>query len=61
MCIICVEYAKGKMTPDEGLSALKEIKETLEETHAAEVYANMLREWWDEWDDLEWENMPQTD
>ena len=61
MCIICVEYAKGKMTPDEGLRALREVRETLEPEHGTEVYSELLRDWWDEWDDWEWENMPQTD
>ena len=61
MCIVCVEYGKGKMTPDEGLRALKEVRKTLEPEHSAEVYNELLRDWWDEWDDWEWENMPQTD
>ena len=61
MCILCVEYQKGKMTPDEGLKVLKEVRETLEPEHGTEIYSKLLRDWWDEWDDWEWENMPQTD
>jgi hypothetical protein len=56
MCMICVEYEKGKMSPLEGLRALKEItSETLEEKKHAEEVADKL--WFDEWR----LNVPQTD
>ena len=57
MCLVCIEYSKGKMTAEEALRALGEMSPDLEEEHAERVYKNLLEEWWQEWH----ENMPQTD
>ena len=57
MCIVCVEYAKGKMTPDEGLRAVGEMAPTMDDEHFEEVTKMLLDEWWLSWT----ENMPQTD
>ena len=56
MCIVCVEYAKGKMTPLEGLRALGEMGSKTEEEkkHIEEVTEQL---WIDEWR----QNVPQTD
>ena len=61
MCLICVEYSKGKMTPDEGLAAFEETKDALGQKHADEVRAMLLEAWWNEYANSDWENMPQTD
>lgn len=45
MCLICVEFQKGKMTIDEGWKNLSEMRETIEEEHITEV-EEML---WDAW------------
>jgi len=57
VCLVCIEYSKGKMTAEEALRALGEMSPDLEEEHAERVYKNLLEEWWQEWH----ENMPQTD
>ena len=56
MCIVCIEYLKGKMTPAEGLRALSEVeaKTTEDKKHIEEI---KIKLWLDEWH----ENMPQTD
>jgi hypothetical protein len=54
MCIVCIEYSKGKMTPAEGLRALGEVKATEDKEHIEKV---KMKLWLDEWH----ENMPQTD
>lgn len=38
MCLICVQYQKGRLEPLEGLRNLKEMKEGLDEEHYYEVY-----------------------
>jgi len=43
MCLICIEYEKGKLLPEEGLRNLEEMKPQLEEKHYFEV-SNMLTE-----------------
>jgi len=54
MCLICIEYPKGKLTPIEGLQNLEEMKPKLEEKHYNEVYNKLyddylereLEEYW---------------
>jgi len=57
MCLVCIEYAKGKMTPNEALHALNEMLESEEEEHLQEVAKKLLEDWWERWN----ENIPQTD
>ena len=56
MCLVCIEYAKGNLLPEEGLRNLQEMKPQMEEDHYWKVY-NMLSddhteqeldEWWEE-------------
>jgi len=39
MCLVCVEYEKGKLRIDEAFHNLGEIKEIIGEDHYKEVYA----------------------
>tara|TARA_A100001515_G_C4565162_1_gene207885 strand:- start:484 stop:669 length:186 start_codon:yes stop_codon:yes gene_type:complete len=56
MCLVCIEYSKGKLLPEEGLRNLKEMKPSMEEDHYWEVHAKLtedldeqeLDEWWEE-------------
>jgi hypothetical protein len=38
MCLICIEYPKGKLTPLEGLRNLEEMRPQLEEEHYLKTY-----------------------
>ena len=38
MCLICIEYQKGKLQPLEGLRNLEEMKPDLEKDHYYKVY-----------------------
>ena len=57
MCLICIEYAKEKMTIDEAYRALGEMKNELDKEHFKEILNKLDEDWWIEW----LENMPQTD
>ena len=57
MCLICIEYAKQKMTVAEGYRALVEMSESIGDEHAMEVAEMLEKELWKEWI----EKMPQTD
>jgi hypothetical protein len=56
MCLICIEYAKGKLLPSEGLRNLEEMKPQLEKKHYYEVYNKLeddilekqLEDYWEE-------------
>jgi len=56
MCLVCIEYEKGKLFPEEGLRNLMEMKPQMEEEHYWEVHnklsddyaENQLEEWWEE-------------
>ena len=39
MCIICVDFQKGSLTPTEAWRNLQEMKETLDDEHQDEVVA----------------------
>lgn len=39
MCLICLEYMKGKMTKREGYRALSEVAKDLPQEHVIEVFA----------------------
>ena len=48
MCLVCIEYSKGKLLPEEGLRNLKEMKLLMEEDHYWEVHAKLSstdRDW----------------
>lgn len=45
MCLICVEFQKGKLTVEEGWKNLSEMEDTISEEHKEEV-EEML---WDGW------------
>lgn len=57
MCLVCIEYAKGKMTPDEALNALHEIASEPYDEHAKELLTKLLEDSWHSWN----KGMPQTD
>jgi len=57
MCIICIEYAKGKMTIKEAHRALNEMGTELDQKHIKEIVDILDRDWWNQW----LEKMPQTD
>jgi len=57
MCIVCIEYAKGKMTTEEGLRALGELETAEERKHVEEVRERLEKLWFEEWR----QNVPQTD
>jgi hypothetical protein len=41
MCVLCVEYAKSKMTVAEARSVLREMRSTLDKAHVAEIEAKL--------------------
>ena len=43
MCIICVDFQKQKMTPQDARRALREMRQSVGEAHAVEV-AEMIEE-----------------
>ena len=43
MCLVCIEYEKGKLTIKEGIRNIGEMRESVGEKHYNEVY-NMLTE-----------------
>ena len=57
MCIICVEYAKGKMTPNEALHALGEVSTDPPDEHMEELAIKLMEDFWAHWHEI----MPQTD
>ena len=56
MCLICIEYEKGKLLPQEGLRNLKEMRPQLDEAHYSEISSKLyedllerqLEEFWEE-------------
>jgi hypothetical protein len=57
MCIVCVEYAKGKMTPNEALRALGEVTTDPPDKHTEELVIKLMEDFWAHWHEI----MPQTD
>ena len=57
MCIVCVEYAKGKMTPNEALHALEEVSTDPPDEHTEELAIKLMEDFWAHWHEI----MPQTD
>tara|TARA_R100000152_G_C6682306_1_gene115888 strand:+ start:72 stop:263 length:192 start_codon:yes stop_codon:yes gene_type:complete len=57
MCIICVEFEKGKLSLDEAVRNYGEMKETLPEEHQKEVEALIFNNFpfYHGWDDEYWE------
>jgi len=54
MCLVCIEYAKQKLTIEEGISNITEMKQEVGEEHFLEVYNQLhddlvdrnLEEYW---------------
>ena len=42
MCLVCIEYSKQKLTPEEAIRNLNEMKTIIDEAHFKEVYDKML-------------------
>ena len=42
MCLVCVEYGKGKLKFNEAFKNLGEIKELIGEEHYDEVYSSLM-------------------
>ncbi len=57
MCLICIEYEKGKLLPLEGLRNLEEMKSTLEEKHYHEVYCKLYDDFLEQEQDEYWESI----
>lgn len=49
MCLICIEWEKGKLTLEEALRNYREIAVTLEPDHAEEVADKLQIELMKEW------------
>lgn len=45
MCLICVEFQKGKLAVLEAFQNLSEMEESLSEEHYQEVFATLTQEW----------------
>jgi hypothetical protein len=54
MCLICIEYEKGKLLPLEGLRNLEEMKSTLEEEHYYDVYCKLYDDFLEQQDEQEY-------
>jgi hypothetical protein len=56
MCLVCIEYAKGKLLPEEGIRNLQEMRPQMEEDHYWEIHSKLsddhieqqLDEYWEE-------------
>ena len=57
MCLICIEYEKGKLLASEGLRNLEEMKPQLEEKHYTEVYSKLQDDLLEEQLEFYWEEM----
>jgi hypothetical protein len=54
MCLICIEYEKGKLLPLEGLRNLEEMKSTPEEEHYYDVYCKLYDDFLEQQDEQEY-------
>ena len=57
MCLICIEYEKGKLLANEGLRNLEEMKPQLEEKHYTEVYSKLQDDLLEKQLEFYWEEM----
>jgi hypothetical protein len=48
MCIICIEYQQGKLTPLEGMRNLQEMKDIIDDEHYYEVFTTLYDDYLDE-------------
>ena len=46
MCIICIEYEKGKLKPADALRNLQELKEILDKEHVREIQKKIINDAW---------------
>jgi len=66
MCLICVEFEKGKLTLKEAYRNLGEMRESLSDEHAAEVenlleYESYINEQDTYDEEYDWEEIPFGD
>jgi len=47
MCIICIEYEKGKLKPADALRNLQELKEILDKEHVREIQKKIINDAWE--------------
>jgi len=59
MCIICVEFEKGKLSLGEAIRNYGEMKETLSEEHQKEMEEGLFNNFpfYIDWDDDIWEEI----
>ena len=50
MCLICIEYEKGKLKAAEALRNLSELKENLDPDHVKEIQRKIINDTWEKWD-----------
>ena len=48
MCLICIEYEKGKLKAAEALRNLSELKENLDPDHVKELQNRIITDVWKE-------------
>jgi len=48
MCLICIEYEKGKLKAREALRNLAELKENLDPEHVRELQKRIITDVWEE-------------
>ena len=48
MCLICIEYEKGKLKAEEALKNLMELKENLDPEHVKELQNRIITDVWKE-------------
>jgi len=53
MCMLCVEFMKGKMTVHEGWKNLSEMQEVLEPPHVEAIEEMLWNAWYEAQDDEE--------
>ena len=54
MCIICIEFQKGKLLLDEAWRNLGEMRSGLDESHVEEIEDMLWNAWVDDQEDDDW-------
>ena len=49
MCLICIEYEKGKLKAPDALRNLAELKENLDPDHVKELQKRIINDTWKKW------------
>lgn len=55
MCLICVEFEKGKLTVTEGFRNLREMENSIPKEHFEEVTNNLYKTM----EEIEWNKLPE--